>query len=106
MDGESVYTSMSVPIQSKDIIIACTDGLMDRKLKNRAPLFIATEAEGDYDEDAGEYPEIILDYTQFEAIIAKRSKKEALAEYIGKYVDSVCVPACDDMTIIAIEISP
>jgi len=105
MDEDSDFTSVTLPIQSGDIIIVCSDGLMDRKLNDGSPLFLAVEAEGDYDEEAGEYPEILLDYTQFEAILSKWTQKEALAEYLGETLDQLCRPASDDMTIIAVEIA-
>ncbi len=105
MDEDCNFSSITLPIQSGDIIIVCSDGLMDRKLKDGSPLFLAVEAEGDYDEEAGEYPEILLDYTQFEAILSKWPQQEALAEYLGETLDQLCQPASDDMTIIAVEIA-
>ncbi len=84
--------------------MVCSDGLMDRKLKDGSPLFKAVEAIGDDDEEAGEYPEILLEYHQFETILGKRPKSTPLAEYLGDVLDDLCTPASDDMTIVAVEI--
>jgi len=105
MDEDCDFTSVTLPIKDKDIILVSSDGLMDRKLKDGTPLFLVIEAEGDYDEESGDYPEIILDYTQFEEILSKWSKQESLADYLGKALDQQCQLASDDMTIIAVEIS-
>ena len=92
-------------IQSGDRILVCTDGLMDRKLKDGSHLFTPIEAEGNYDEDAGEYPEIFLDYTKFESILTNLPKDNSFAESLGDTLNNLCLPASDDMTIVAVEIA-
>jgi serine phosphatase RsbU (regulator of sigma subunit) len=105
MDENGKFTSVTQHIQSGDRILVCTDGLMDRKLKDESHLFTPIEAEGDYDEDAGEYPEIFLDYTKFESILTNLSKDNSFAESLGNTLDTLCLPASDDMTIVAVEIT-
>ena len=105
MDEYSKFISVMLSIQSGDRILVCTDGLMDRKLKDGSHLFTPIEAEGDYDEDAGEYPEIYLDYTKFEFILTNLPKDNSFAESLGNTLNTLCLPASDDMTIVAVEIT-
>jgi serine phosphatase RsbU (regulator of sigma subunit) len=96
MDKNSKFTSVILPIQFGDIIIICTDGLMDRKLKTGAPLFLTIETQES---------ELDIDYAQFEALLATIPKKESIAASLGEDLDILCKPATDDMTIVAVVIN-
>ena len=98
MDDTSEFQSATLPIKNGDIIIACTDGLMDRKFKTGSPVFHTL------DTPEGDTTHSHLDYTHFQHILSQRHPDTPMADHIGDTLDTLCTPASDDMTIIAIEV--
>ncbi len=102
MDNDSVFSSITAPILPGDIIIICSDGLMDRELKNGEKLFDTFECQNLQKENAP--LELKLNYSEFETILKSWNKELPIAEFLGEELEKLCIPANDDMTIVCVEI--
>ena len=102
MDDDSVFSSITAPILPGDIVIICSDGLMDRELKNGRKLFDTFECQNLEKENTP--LELKLNYSEFETILKSWNKELPIAEFLGEELEKLCIPANDDMTIVCVEI--